>query len=179
MAKRVKKSKVVNKTKAEKAGIALRNMNVGVMFTRDFGHASLINLTTLERIRPSPASYEAAKLIAEHRHHWYYKIFVLCRDPQGQERIEFADVDINGNERYFQTELSDALDAAHKAFIKNNTNHYHMVNTGWLALPYRPFSGFEPEPLVDSYCTIYKCWDYLSKYEAEKNEQRQQTLKKE
>ena len=166
----------VSITKHQKASKFLSQQNVGVIFTRDLGHAEILNLTTLAHMKVGKNIKKIAYNIAEYEHFWFYKLFVLLRDPQGNTYIQFADLDTKLKDtkikaRVRQRDISEQLNDAHHKLITKQINSYHMVNTGWLAIPYHPDEYYNPEELIDKYCDIYGCWDYLNKYEAERNEQ--------
>lgn len=175
---RIRKKRVVKKSQPSKSTLAsleLKNKNIGVMLTLDFRKAEIINTVTLNRLKPSRESTHLSKLIVDYPHRWNYIMFSLCRDQKGEEYIVFGEVDIKDEKGtkipVFQSEIDLHLDKAHKEFNKNFVNTYHLLNTGWLALPYNPEKPFDYVSIVDSYCNIYGCWDYISKYEAERDEE--------
>lgn len=168
--KKRNKKRNFRKTLNNASSVSLRFGGLGVWFTCNFNVAHVLSKHNKELFLPSQ---KTADLIVNFEHNWHYTLFVMCREQSGKEYIVSGTPNLVNEKgiplserKMYQKDLADALDEAHHDF-KKKVNQLHIVNTGWVAFP---FKCEVSEEYIDEVATKYKCWDYPSKYQYQLNQ---------
>lgn len=168
-------------SKEKRISLELKNAQLAVFLAKSTKKAKIIHTTSL--LFQNPNQTLADKFV-NYRHHWKYRMFILCRDQRGEQYIILSDepsfkFDGLKGVPFKQPDIANELDAAHHKFLKD-CNQMHVLNTGWLAFPYHhDYTEDELLAMIDGLCDINQCWDYNTKWEQEKWEKEQLSSKQE
>lgn len=174
MSKKVKKrSKKYNPNRIGPvaAAASLKMNKLGVWSTCDVEHAKVLSMKTKTVFNPDATT---AAMIANYPHFWHYTMVIFCRDQNKQNYLITGEPhlpDENGvalsARRLDQAKLAESLNEAHKEFLKEAVNPLHVVNTGWVAFPYKAEID---EETIAKIADGLGVWEHLSKWEAQVKE---------
>jgi hypothetical protein len=164
-----KRSKKYNPRKSAptQSSMSLRAKGLAVWFSCDKKHARVVHVKQQRVFDPDP---ETASQISNFPHKWSYTLVVYCRNAKKEEYIVTGVPNLADEKgtplwerRLNQANLAEALDTAHKDFLAKLEHPDDVVNTGWIAFPYKAS--------IDEFtiCTIAdkeNAWGFPSKREA-------------
>lgn len=162
------------------ADASLRQNKLAVWSTCDMENAKVLSMRTKKLFDPAQ---KTAHLIADYPHFWHYTLVVYCRKQTGEEYIVTGEPELPDEKgiplserRLDQAKLAEALDKAHKEFMEGSVNPLHIVNTGWVAFPYKAEID---EQTICEIADAHGAWGYLSRYEAQIKEAAKKRVKDE